>query len=78
MALLETPAERDARIRSQTSPTVLYDDDGNASPSVYTARPGTRDSRDFALFSGGDIAAFAVAAVMILAPLAAGGMGWGS
>lgn len=76
MALLETSAKRDARIRSQTSPTVLYDDDGSASPSIYTARPGTSDSRDLVIFSGLDIAAFIVAAIMVLAPLAAGGMGW--
>ncbi len=76
MALMETPAERDARMRSQSSTTVLYDDDGRPSSNTYTSRPGTYDSRDSALLSAGDIAAFAVAAIMILAPLAAGGMGW--
>lgn len=76
MALLETPAERDARIRAQTATIALDDNDGRPSPSVYTSRSGTYDNRDTALFSGLDIAAFIVAAIMVLAPLAAGGMGW--
>lgn len=76
MTLVETAAEREQRIRSQTSRQSTYDD-GRASFGGDQATVSTRYTSDSAKFAAGDVAAFAVASIMILGPLVASAVGWG-
>lgn len=77
MTLMETAAEREQRTRSQTSRQSSYVDDGRASFGGDQATVSTRYTSDSAKFAAGDVAAFAVASIMMLGPLVATTVGWG-
>jgi hypothetical protein len=79
MSNFETATEHQARIRSSRI-NVMQDSEPEVAPfsTIVTPAPGLHRGNASAYFEGGDIAAAALATIMMLAPLTAYAVGMGA